>query len=74
TITYVVWIKPHGFKVKLNSDGSCLNKDCGGGGIIRDHKGNFIFAYSISLRDGTRNTAKVQAMCFWTQIVYWKWF
>lgn len=64
TTISVTWIKPPALKVKLNSDGSCLNGHCGGGGIIRDQQGNFIVAYSISLGNGTSNTAEAEAMLF----------
>jgi len=60
----VAWIKPPPFRVKLNSDGSCVEGQCGGGGIIRDQEGNFIFAYTISLGARTSNIAEAEAMIF----------
>lgn len=48
-IVMVKWIKPFIGFVKLNSDGSSKNKICGGGGIVRDHVGNLVFAYSLKL-------------------------
>jgi len=58
----ITWIKPPPLRVKLNSDGSCSNGQSGGGGIIRDQKGDFIFAYSIPLGNGTSNMAEAKAL------------
>ncbi|XP_070029287.1 uncharacterized protein [Nicotiana sylvestris] len=41
------WNKPPAFFVKLNSDGSCKNGLCGGGGVIRDNLGCLIVAFTI---------------------------
>ncbi|KAH0690823.1 hypothetical protein KY289_018181 [Solanum tuberosum] len=63
----LTWIKPPPLRVKLNSDGSCSNGQSGGGGIIRDQKGDFIFAYSIPLGNGTSNTAEAEALLYGLQ-------
>jgi len=48
TTTIVKWIKPPNMYVKLNSDGSCIQGGCGGGGLIRNSLGNLVFAYCIN--------------------------
>ncbi|OIT30843.1 putative ribonuclease h protein, partial [Nicotiana attenuata] len=60
----VRWLRPPAQIVKLNSDGSCTNGQCGGGGIIRNQKGKFIMAYSIPLGEGTSNYAEAEALLF----------
>ncbi|TMX03990.1 hypothetical protein EJD97_012461 [Solanum chilense] len=52
-VIIVKWIRPHFDTLKLNSDGSCVNNICGGGGIVRDSIRKIIFAYSILLGPGT---------------------
>ncbi|WMV55209.1 hypothetical protein MTR67_048594, partial [Solanum verrucosum] len=48
---------------KLNTDGSALNNPSkiGGGGILRDDKGEMIYAFTISLGIDTNNQAEAQA-------------
>ncbi|XP_070001998.1 uncharacterized protein [Nicotiana sylvestris] len=58
------WIKPPLLFVKLNSDGSCKDGICGGGGIVRNSMGTLIMAYSIPLGAGTNNWAEAKAMLF----------
>ncbi|KAH0701790.1 hypothetical protein KY285_016068 [Solanum tuberosum] len=60
----VKWIKPPARTFKLNSDGSCLQGSCGGGGLIRDSFGHTIFAYSINLGPGTSNMAEAAALLY----------
>ncbi|OIT30842.1 hypothetical protein A4A49_27518 [Nicotiana attenuata] len=60
----VRWLRPPAQIVKLNSDGSCTNGQCGGGGIIRNQEGKFIMAYSIPLGEGTSNYAEAEALLF----------
>ncbi|WMV36753.1 hypothetical protein MTR67_030138 [Solanum verrucosum] len=48
TTTIVKCIKPPNMYVKLNSDGSCIQGHCGGGGLIRNSLGNLVFAYCIN--------------------------
>ncbi|XP_059287186.1 uncharacterized protein LOC132040553 [Lycium ferocissimum] len=62
--TIVKWIRPQMNTIKLNSDGSCLNGKCGGGGIVRDYNGRVIFAYAIPLERGTSNLAEAAALLF----------
>ncbi|XP_055826390.1 uncharacterized protein LOC129894767 [Solanum dulcamara] len=59
----VVWIRPPPSIVKLNTDGSALDNPgkIGAGGILRDHKGNLIYAFATPLGHGTNNQAEVQA-------------
>ncbi|KAG5629073.1 hypothetical protein H5410_000790 [Solanum commersonii] len=42
SIVQVKWLKPSNSFVKINSDGSCKDGYCGGGGVIRDHRGHLI--------------------------------
>ncbi|XP_040990896.1 uncharacterized protein LOC121238113 [Juglans microcarpa x Juglans regia] len=60
----VVWEKPHSGWVKLNVDGSCKGNpgNCGGGGIIRDHKGVVQGAFSLLFGHGSNNEAELKAM------------
>lgn len=51
----VKWIKTPILFVKLNSDGSYKNGECGGGGVVRDSLGKVIMAYSIPFGQGTSN-------------------
>ncbi|XP_059277807.1 uncharacterized protein LOC132031987 [Lycium ferocissimum] len=60
----VRWIKPPSMMAKLNSDGSSKDGQCGGGGLIRDNQGNFIFAYSFNLGQGTSNMAEASALLY----------
>ncbi|XP_060195447.1 uncharacterized protein LOC132624733 [Lycium barbarum] len=60
----VTWLKPPLPSVKLNSDGSCINGKCGGGGVVRNWKGKLIMAYSISLGQGTSSEAEAGALLF----------
>ncbi|XP_009766745.1 uncharacterized protein [Nicotiana sylvestris] len=60
----VRWLRPPAQIVKLNSDGSCSNEQCGGGGIIRNQEGKFIMAYFIPLGEGTSNYAEAEALLF----------
>jgi len=56
-IVQVKWLKSSNSFVKINFDGSCEEGYCGGGGVIRDHCGHLIFAYSLNLGQGTNNWA-----------------
>jgi len=60
----VKWSKPSTSFVKLNSDGSCKNNLCGGGGVIRDCEGRLLFAYSLNLGEGTSNWAEAMALLY----------
>ncbi|XP_015075597.1 uncharacterized protein LOC107019727 [Solanum pennellii] len=59
----VKWEKPHQPFLKLKTDGSALDNPgkIGGGGIVRDHQGNMIYAFTIPLGIGTNNQAEIQA-------------
>ncbi|XP_075098808.1 uncharacterized protein LOC142175727 [Nicotiana tabacum] len=60
----VKWLKPPPVFMKLNSDGSCLDGNCGGGGIVRGSDGCLIMAYSLPLGQGTSNTAEASALLY----------
>ncbi|MQL98988.1 hypothetical protein Taro_031706 [Colocasia esculenta] len=49
----------------LNVDGACKGNpgDCGGGGCIRDSKGNIQMAFSYFYGDGTSMLAEIRALC-----------
>ncbi|WMV07272.1 hypothetical protein MTR67_000657, partial [Solanum verrucosum] len=64
SIVQVKWLKPSNNFVKINSDGSCKDGCCGGGGMIRDHRGHLIFAYSLNLGHGTNNWAEAKALLY----------
>ncbi|WMV13663.1 hypothetical protein MTR67_007048 [Solanum verrucosum] len=65
-VTAVHWIKPPEKWVKLNTDGSALNNpgNIGAGGVLRNHKGELLFAFSVPLGEGTNNQAEVEAALF----------
>ena len=62
-VIMVNWKKPHNGHYKLNTDGSAISStgQIGGGGILRDHKGNIHYAFSIPLGLGTNNIAEIEA-------------
>ncbi|XP_019264449.1 PREDICTED: uncharacterized protein LOC109242076 [Nicotiana attenuata] len=60
----IKWNKPSFRAVKLNSDGSCIQGTCGGGGLVRNNQGIVIFAYFIPLGPGTSNFAEATSMLF----------
>lgn len=53
--------------IKLNSDSSCIDGNCGIGGVTRDNNGKFIRAYSIYIGPGTSNLAESKAMLYGLQ-------
>ena len=63
SVIMVSWRKPQEGIYKLNTDGSALPNSgkIGGGGILRDHKGNLIYAFSIPFGLGTNNIAEMEA-------------
>ncbi|PHT55029.1 hypothetical protein CQW23_03515 [Capsicum baccatum] len=65
-VTSITWIKPAADFYKLNTDGSALQNpgSIGGGGILRDHHGNLIYAFSTPFGIGTNNQAEVKAAIF----------
>uniref|UniRef100_M1E0C2 RNase H family protein n=1 Tax=Solanum tuberosum TaxID=4113 RepID=M1E0C2_SOLTU len=65
-VTAVQWTKPPYRWVKLNTDGSALSNpgSIGVGGVIRNHLGEIILAYSAPLGTGTNNQAEVEAAIF----------
>ncbi|XP_059275498.1 uncharacterized protein LOC132030043 [Lycium ferocissimum] len=58
----VSWLKPPVNFVKLNSDGSCKEGRCGGGGVIRNHQGHLVHAYTVKAGAGTNNLAEALAL------------
>ena len=65
-ITMVGWKKPLEGMYKLNTDGSAIQDSgkIGGGGIVRDHQGKIIYAFSLPLGLGTNNTAKLKSALY----------
>ncbi|WMV30237.1 hypothetical protein MTR67_023622 [Solanum verrucosum] len=65
-VTAVQWTKPPHRWVKLNTDGSALSNpgSIGAGGVIRNHLGEIILAFSAPLGTGTNNQAEVEAAIF----------
>lgn len=63
-IRTISWIMPPSGVVKLNSDGgSCGNPGIGGGGgVIRDSHGHFIYGYSSSYGICSNTLVEVQAL------------
>ncbi|WMV30194.1 hypothetical protein MTR67_023579 [Solanum verrucosum] len=65
-VTVVHWIKLPDKRTKLNTDGSALSNpgSTGAGGILRNHFGDIIFAFSAPLGEGTNNQAEVETPIF----------
>ncbi|XP_069152146.1 uncharacterized protein [Solanum lycopersicum] len=65
-IVIVSWKKPALDIYKLNTDGSALNTSfkIGGGGILRDHQGQIVYAFSIPFGCGTNNIAEIKAALY----------
>ncbi|KAK6780036.1 hypothetical protein RDI58_022220 [Solanum bulbocastanum] len=65
-VTLVMWRRPPKNWVKLNTDGSALDNPgkLGAGGIIRDHRGEIILAFSTPMGEGTNNQAEIGAAIF----------
>ncbi|WMV08252.1 hypothetical protein MTR67_001637 [Solanum verrucosum] len=61
---FIKWTKLFPSFVKLNTDGSCRNDSCGGGGIVRDHEGKLIIDFSLVVGQGTSNWAEAVALLF----------
>ncbi|KAK4716362.1 hypothetical protein R3W88_014700 [Solanum pinnatisectum] len=61
-----MWRRPSKDWVKLNTDGSALDNPgkLGAGGIIRDHRGEIILAFSTPMGEGTNNQAEIGAAIF----------
>ena len=57
--------KKHGLgRVKLNTDGSCVDNQClsGGGGLLRDHMGNFFCGFTSHYSVGTNNKSELRVV------------
>ncbi|WMV30274.1 hypothetical protein MTR67_023659 [Solanum verrucosum] len=63
-VRVVKWIKPSSPVLKLNTDRSCINATCGGGGVLRDYQGRVIMAFIFPLGHGTNNQAEVVTLLF----------
>ena len=65
-IIMVSWQKPKEGIYKLNTDGSAIQDTgkIGGGGILRDHTGKIIYAFSVPLDFGTNNMAELKAAAY----------
>ncbi|XP_010312995.1 uncharacterized protein [Solanum lycopersicum] len=62
----VTWRKPNEGTYKLNTYGSALQESgkIGGGGIVRDHQGNLINAFSLPFGLGTNNITEIKAALY----------
>lgn len=69
----VQWLKPTAGLAKLNSDEACRGNPglSGGGGVIRDDRGGFIYAYASFFGDSTNTLAEIRALY---QGVRWLYF
>ncbi|TXG47764.1 hypothetical protein EZV62_027058 [Acer yangbiense] len=58
------WLKPAPGRLKLNLDGSSLGNpgSAGGGGVLRDSSGNFIFGFSKFFGSCSNNEAELRAV------------
>ena len=58
------WLKPGLGRLKLNLDGSSLGNPgpAGGGGVLRDSSGNFIFGFSKFFGSCSNNEAELRAV------------
>ncbi|GAV91514.1 RVT_3 domain-containing protein, partial [Cephalotus follicularis] len=54
-------VPPYG-SLKLNTDGSCIDNACAGGGVVRDHTGMIILAFSSSFGIGNSVEAEAKSM------------
>lgn len=63
-VRVVKWINPPPPFLKLNTDESCINGVCGGGGVLRDNQGRVIMVFSLPLGQGTSNQAEAVALLF----------
>lgn len=65
-IVLVSWNKPGLGTYKLNTDGSALQNSgkIGGGGILRDHQGKIVYAFSLPFGFGTNNIAEIKAALY----------
>ncbi|KAL0006019.1 hypothetical protein SO802_013580 [Lithocarpus litseifolius] len=61
----VAWEKPPLGWMKLNSDGSALGNPgkAGGGGLIRDHQGNWVRGYARAHGNSNSSLAELWALC-----------
>lgn len=59
---WIKWHPPDRGMYKLNIDGSSVNGKCSGGGILRDHTGSMIAAFSNFYGDGSNMTAEANAL------------
>nr|XP_027093628.1 uncharacterized protein LOC113714028 [Coffea arabica] len=60
---YVHWIRPPEGFCKLKFDGSLVDQQGGGGGILRDSNGRMIFAFSEGYTGVTSLQAEARALC-----------
>uniref|UniRef100_M1BVH0 RNase H family protein n=2 Tax=Solanum tuberosum TaxID=4113 RepID=M1BVH0_SOLTU len=64
----VNWIRLPTMFAKLNTNGSCVNGRCGGGGILRNALGQVIMAFTINLGEGTSSWAEAMSMLHGMQL------
>nr|XP_010313000.1 uncharacterized protein LOC104644619 [Solanum lycopersicum] len=65
-IVLVRWNKPVLGTHKLNTHGSAIQNSgkIGGGGILRDHQGKIVYAFSLPFGFGTNNIAEIKAALY----------
>ncbi|XP_060195408.1 uncharacterized protein LOC132624680 [Lycium barbarum] len=63
---HVCWLKPLSMAFKLNTDGISMSKDnkAGAGGILRDHQGSMVMAFTVSMIFCSNNMAETQTSNF----------
>lgn len=64
TMKVIKWIKPPHWQVKKNSDGGCVQGQCGGGGIIGDSQSKMIFVYAIKIGPDTSNLVEAATLLY----------
>lgn len=60
--TWVKWMPPDPREFKLKVDGSWKRGASGGGGLVRDHRGDFLFGFCAPYNSDDPMGAEIQAM------------
>ncbi|XP_047051860.1 uncharacterized protein LOC124657333 [Lolium rigidum] len=56
------WTTPKKGRLKVNFDGSSMSKSSSIGGVVRDHRGNFILGYAQRIDKATSSVAELLAL------------
>lgn len=59
---WLKWMPPDCHEFKLNVDGACKGHIRGGGGLVRDHRGDFLFGFSAPYTSDDALGAEIQAL------------